>query len=236
MKVLYRPVTLLNQKVTNTFRCLPVADRPGGGTVRGKAALRHLNDVRKTAELNASVLVRAFADLSRANDLGHRFRLIVPVNSYALASGDASTRIVHAVKGLAPELRRTVIVEIFQFPKSMTLDSLDEITIPLLPFFENFMAEPEPGMDDFILFANCNYFGVSLDVEGRGLEGADALDRLTGFWAETVKKRLKLIVQGIADREIAVNARKYDAFAMDGPALGSDSENLEPAEPAAGTA
>lgn len=81
LKVLYRPVILLNQEVTNTFRCLPVADRPGGGTVRGKAALRHLNDVRKTAEFNASVLVRAFADLSRATGRGHRFHPIVPVNA-----------------------------------------------------------------------------------------------------------------------------------------------------------
>ena len=82
-------------------------------------------------------------------------------------------------------------------------------------------------MTDFTVFTNCNFFAVSLDLEGRGMGTGDSLGKLLEFFAKTAKKRLKAYIQGIAGQDVADRVRKSDAFAMDGPYLGADSEHLQ---------
>jgi len=226
MKVLYRPVLLVNHEATDFYRCLPVRLKNGVETARGKKALRYNNEIIETAEKNARVLSLAFADLTRAHAAGKKVRLIVPINSYAIASGDAATLIVKAIRELDEALRAAVIVEVYEFPKSLTLDMLADMTIPFLPFFDKFLAEPRPEMTDFTMFANSNYFGVSLNLGGRVEKGEDAVAVMTKFWAEATNRRLKVVVQGITEQDVADKATQYEAFALDGSLLGADMESM----------
>jgi len=204
-----------------------VAKAKDGTRVQGKAALRHGRDVLTTAERNAAILSQAFTALKRAHEAGNRYRLIVPVNSYAVATTETATLVVKAIKTLPEALRQAVIVELFDFPEPMSLDLLGDITVPLLAFFDKYMAEPGPELDDYTIFSNLNYFGVSLDLEARNVKGDEAMALMTRFWAEGTKRRLKVVVQGIEEPAIADKARQYEAFAIDGPLLGSDLESLD---------
>ena len=76
------------------------------------------------------------------------------------------------------------------------------------------------------MFANCNYFGVSLNMEAFSETGKEALGLLTEFWAEATKSRLKVVIQGITDQAIIDKAQQYEAFALDGPAIGADQKSL----------
>ena len=218
-QVRYRPVVLEGQEQTNTYRAL-AAD---SADVKGHDPLEHGGDIASTAKRAAEFLETAFTELVRAHAVGARMRLIVPVNSYALASNAGSTVLVRAVKTLPEILRTSVIVEVYQFPRSLTLDALDGITIPLLPFFSFYIARPPVAVEDFTVFANCNYQGICLDLDACG---EDREERLTASWAGAAKARLKLFVHGIASQAEADAARRYQVLGMDGPFLGEDRANL----------
>ncbi|MBT3239019.1 MAG: hypothetical protein HOK06_09270 [Rhodospirillaceae bacterium] len=226
MNLVYRPVNLITHDATGFFRCLPTTDKPDGTTVASKSLLSHDKDNISTAEKNAALLNQAFKDLADAFIIGGRPRLIVPLNSYALGTGDAATIIVQAFKELSEELRPAVIIELFDFPVTLTADILGDITIPVLPFFDKYMATPNPDNNDFTEFSNLNFFGVSLDLDASGATGEDAIADLTKFWAEATKRRLKVIVQGVQDQDVADKAQQYECFAMDGSLVGEDRPTL----------
>jgi hypothetical protein len=221
MRVRYRPVFLYGRKTPNTFRVLPIRESRNGAELSGKGLLAHRDSINDTAKRNEKILKAAFKEYKRARKSGFQGRLIVPLNSFALANAEGGARIVGAFKMLDGELRKNVIIEVFQLPRALSVGLLDEITIPLLAFFEHYVAGPEPDMVDFTLFTNLNYLGVVLDL---GMEngGGDMKDRVTKFWAEATKQKLKFFISGVKDRDILDLARRYEAFAIDGPVLGND--------------
>ena len=231
MPITYRPARILDREKIDTFRCIPVSEDTNGGIIAGKPALQHDRDIMLTAKENATVLRQAFKDLSHAFDSGHKIRMIVPVNSYALASSETSSLMVQAFKELDPAIRKDVILDVFDFPNPLTLDILDDITIRLMPFFDKLMAEPASDMDDFSPFTNCNYFGISIDLEARDITGDEAISVMTKFWGEATKRRLKVTVQGVTDAELSEKATRYEAFLQDGPYIGKDVSEPVPFTP-----
>jgi hypothetical protein len=228
MNVIYRPVRLINREVIDTFRCIPVREKTDEKKVADKRLLVHEKDILSTATKNAALLSAAFTELSKAFAAGNRYRLIVPINSYSLVSDAGATLIVRAMKELDPSLCSAVIAEFIDLPKSLNLDMLGDLTVPIIPFFDKYLAEPLPisGNDSFTIFSNCNYFGVSLNMEVSQASGQQAIGLLTEFWAEATKSRLKVVVQGVSDQAIVDKAQQYEVFALDGPAIGPDQERL----------
>jgi len=228
MDVTFRPIRLVNREVIDTFRCIPVTEKSDGTRTADKRLLLHDKDVMGTTVKNAEVLSKAFQALQKAFDAGNRYRMIVPINSYSLATNESTTLIVRAIKELDSSVRGAVIAEFVDFPASLTLDMLGDMTVPVLPFFDKYMAEPPPisNKDGFTMYANCNYFGVSLNMDTCG-DGEDAATGLlTKFWAEATKNRLKVVIQGVKDPEIVAKIEQYEIFAFDGPILGEDRDTL----------
>lgn len=228
MSVVYRPVRLLNREQLDTFRCLP-AHEGDDGVVRGKKSLlTHDGDVLGTATKNANVLRDAFNQLSKAFATGQRYRMIVPINSYSMASGEGATLIVQAMKELDESIRPAVIAEFIDLPRSINLDMLADMMIPVLPFLDKYIAEPRPlGKDDnFTMFSNCNFFGVSLDMEAAKTGGDEAIALLTKFWAEATNSRLKVVLEGVREQAVTDKAQQYEVFAIDGPAIAEDRPDL----------
>ena len=227
MNVVYRPVRLINREVIDTFRCVPVVKNPDSTTTVGKHLLTHDKNILLTATRNAALLKNAFAELTKTFAAGKRCRMIVPINSYSVASKEGATLIVKTIRELDKPLCEAVIAELIDLPKSLNLDMLGDMTVPFLPFFDKYLAEPR-GMseaEDFTLYSNCNYFGVSMDLEGLGTDES-AIARMTQFWAEAVKCRLKVVFQGVGNQAALDKAKQYEAFALDGPVIGADKEIL----------
>lgn len=231
MEILYRPVLLRGQEAANTYRCYPDA----GDGVTGKRALLHQGeDTTATARINAAVLSKAFTDLTYAHAEGKRVRLIVPVNAMALAESEAGTVLVAAFKELSQALRKFVVIEVFDFPDAMHIDSLADITIPLLPFFDYYLALPIAGEKDFTVYATTNYFGISIDLENMNGSEEEIAKTLGVADSGAKTRKLKLYVQGIAGDDMRAIVERYDPFAKDGPVFGADmpilGEILEAAE------
>ncbi len=223
MEILYRPVLIRGQETANTFRCYPDA----GDGVTGKRALLHQGeDTMATARINAAVLSKAFTDLTYAHAEGNRVRLMVPVNAMALAESEASTVLVAAFKELNEPLRKFVVIEVFDFPDDVYIDTLADITVPLLPFFDYYLALPVADERDFTVYATTNYFGISLDLEN--MDGTkEEIAKTIGIAAAGAEMRkLKLYVQGIAGNDMRVIAERYDPFAKDGTIFGADIPTL----------
>ncbi len=233
VELLYRPVLIRGQEAANTYRCYPIA----GDRILGKQALLHQGeDATATARINAAVLSKAFTDLTYAHSEGNRVRLMVPVNAMALAESEASTILVATFKELSEPLRKFVVIEVFDFPDDVHIDSLADMTIPLLPFFDYYLALPIAGEKDFTVYATTNYFGISIDLENmNGSEGEMA--KTLGIAAASAEMRnLKLYIQGIASDGMRKIVERHDPFAKDGPVFGADISVLGKMAEAAETA
>lgn len=224
----YRPIVDADGVHINTFRCRPYF-RAVDGTVFGtEVVLGHKGDIENTAARNALVLKLAFKALTRARTQDDDVKLIVPINSVALASREGRIVIHHAFEELLESLRSLIIVEVLNLPEKVSIDSLSDITIPMIPFTQNFIAEPHPATEDFTVFANCNYQGMIFDVSSFGDDIQVQRDKLTDFWAAATKARLKLMVRNIGGQEIADMAVRLEAQGMDGSLFGPDSTHLGP--------
>ena len=61
--------------------------------------------------------------------------MIVPINSYSLASDESTTLIDKAMKELDSSLYGAVIAEFMDLPASLTLDMLGDMTVTILTVF-----------------------------------------------------------------------------------------------------
>ena len=226
LSALFQPVLLHGQSTINTFRVVPALNAIDGSVRYGNDVIAYSGDPVKTAKINSFILDSAFSELALANEAGKNLRLIIPINSYSVVGSEGATLIVTAIKKLPKELRKNIIVELFDFPKHVTMNVLEDDIVPLFPFFENYTACPPDGMDDFTIFANCNFLGVSMD-----LTTLDQSTELTGkkimkFWASATKRRLKLFFQGVADEGVKQTAERYEAMGIDGPIIGEMVDTL----------
>ncbi len=224
----FRPLFRVGGRTAGAYRCVPVVLASDGGTRVDMAVLSPRADMHVVAARNAALMEDAFIGLADAHRQGNQVRIIVPVNSTSLASREAAAIIVGACKKLDPALRRYVIIEVFHLPSHLGIGSLDEITIPFMPFFNAFMAVPTPDMDDFTVFGNGNYFAVGIDLADRDLPPEEAQKRLMPFWAAAKKSRLEVFVHGIAGEAVKHLAERYEAAGMDGVFFGDDETAMPP--------
>ncbi len=228
MDIRYRPFIGHGDNMIKGFRCQPFFRDHEGREFGVETVLGHRGNIENTAGRNAAVLSVAFKTLARAIGQKQSLLLIVPVNSIALASRDGATAICRAFDELQDACKSAVIVEVFNLPKRVSVDSLGDITIPMLLYVSKFLATPHPETEDYSVFANLNYVGLTHSHSNAGKTAEERKKALTKFWSETTKARLKLCVSDIDDLEAAEQARQYEALAMDGPAIGIASEQLGP--------
>lgn len=224
--VRFWPVLRVGAEQAETYRCQPVLETAAGKKVSGPAMLEHRGDAQDTAERNAEVVRRSFSNLVKASHLGPPPRLIVPVDCSCLALKEGATAIVTEIKKLAEPLRRAVVMEVVNLPALLSLNILEDATIPLLPFCDFLIARPNPGMEDYVMFANCNYQGVSIDLKNRNLPSKVVHKRLKTFWAAARRARLQMFIEGIASKEAVETAERYEAEGMDGKLVGKGVKEL----------
>lgn len=221
MQLQYRPVFLRGQETANTYRCVLATE---SGTPDIQALMHEGDDIAATADRNAFILGKAFVDLAYVHGEGVATRLIVPVNAKTLLESDSATVLVTAFRQLNDRVRKAVIVEVFDFPDNidMDLDTLADITIPLLPFFDFYIARPASDVTDFTVFVNSNYFGIGLDLETMEGPPEQTLKTLNAVAIAAKKRKLKLFVQGVTNEDMAQAVNQHDPFAKDGPFLATD--------------
>ena len=222
---LFRPVVLPGQPQLSMHRCLPALAQPDGTIQTGKRLLLHTKSPAETARRNVRFLESAFSELTKAHDGGRREKIIIPVSTYSLVGNEPTSLIVSAFRKVNPEIRKSIIVDLFDFSDPLSLSLLEDSLIPLFPFIEIFAAEPKRDIEDFTVFANCNLFAVSIDFDDEEPK-PEQEKQLMKFWASATKSRLKLFVQGITSEGVREAAKRYEATGLDGPLIGADLKSL----------
>lgn len=222
----FKPVRLFGKEAINTYRVVPSLAAEDGSVKSGKSLVTFQGDPLKVAQRNSAVLEDAFKDFTRAYSDGRRLRLIAPISTYALVGKEGATLMVNAIKLLPGEVRANVIIELYDFPPQMAMNTLEDCMVLLFPFFENYIAQPSADMDDYTVFANCNMMGVSLDMDGQEQTGEAAEKIMKHFWAQGTKRRLKLFFEGLNEAAALETANRYEAMGVDGALIGENLETL----------
>jgi len=227
--ILFRPVWQPGQPHTDLFYAKPILRDGGGQEIFGKMPLARLPTVDATMQRQVTYLKQTFQALHMAFERGQRVRLLVRFHSLALATTEAATEVTDTMRSLSNDERRHIIPEIINFPKSLSLNTLDDITIPLMAFFGTWLAQPEKEQSSFTPFANLNYAGVILDLDDKPMDLKLAEKIIQLFVQRASHRRLPTWVLGIATPELARVARICGVYALSGAYMNMDSQTLGPA-------
>ncbi len=135
----------------------------------------------------------------------------MPVSSRALVGGENVSTVLTPLRAMDEDLRHKIIVEIHDFPSRLNLDTLEDITIPLLTFVGGFVARPPAGLTDATVFANCNYLALT-----RNMAGAADIKPIQKLWAIAAPKRLKMFLWNTPD-EMLHDAQRLEVFGCSQP-------------------
>jgi len=223
LDILYRPVWQTDQTNVDLFYARPILRDDAGEEIPGLTPLIRQPTVEGTMVRQIKYLTQAIEGMRLRFERGERFRLLVRINSVALATSEAASEVTEVLRTLTTEERAHMVPEILEFPKSLSLNTLDDITIPLMAFFETWIAQPEKEQADFTPFANLNYAGVSLDLFDKPMDLNLAGKVFQLFIQRASHRRLPTWILGLATPELAKLARIAGTNMLSGAYMDFDS-------------
>lgn len=223
LDITYRPVWEIDKPEIDLFQARPVLRTADGEEIPNYMPLVRLTTIDATMKRQVKYLKQAFQALRLRFERGERFRLLVRINSLALATTEAASIVTDVFRELNVEERQHIVVEVTDFPQNMSLDNMDDITIPLMPFFDNLLACPELDRTDYTLFANLNYAGVCLDLGDKPMDLKLAGKLFELFASRAAPRRLPMWILGIPAQDVANVARISQAAVLSGAYMDADS-------------
>jgi len=223
LDTVYQPVWETGNTHVDLFYAKPILRNEAGEELSGLTPLIRQPTVDATMQRQVKYLKQAFQALHIRFERGERFRMLVRINSVALATAEAASEVTDVLRTLTVEERHHIIPEIIAFPKSLSLNTLDDITIPLMAFFDTWLAQPEKEQADFTPFSNLNYAGVTLDLHDRPLDLKLAGKVFQLFAERASHRRLPTWVIGLATPELAKIARICGINVLSGAYMNMDS-------------
>lgn len=228
LDTIYRPVWETDKTHVDLFYAKPILRDADGNELPGLSPLVRQTTVEATMQRQVKYLKQAFQAMRTQFDRGERFRMLVRINSVALATSEAAAEVTDVLRELSTDERHHIIPEIIDFPRSLSLNTLDDITIPLMAFFDTWFAQPEKEQTDFTPFANLNYGGVALDLSDKPVDLKLAGKIFQLFAQRASHRRLPTWVLGISTLQLAKVARISGINALSGAYMSLDSEQPGP--------
>lgn len=223
LDIVYRPVWDTSRTGVDLFYARPILRDEAGEMLPGMTPLVRQPTVEGTLQRQIQYLSQAIEALRLRFGRGERFRLLVRINSVALATSEAAGEVTDVLRTLNAEERAHIVPEIIDFPKSLSLNTLDDITIPLMAFFDTWIARPEKEQADFTPFANLNYSGVTLDLLDTPMDLKLAGKVFKLFIQRSSHRRLPTWILGLPTPELAKLARISGANMLAGAYMDRDS-------------
>lgn len=223
LDTVYRPVWEVDRAEVDLFYAKPILRDASGDEIPGARPLARRQTVESTAKRQVKYLRQAFEAFLLRLERGDDFRLMVRVSTVAVATSEAASLVTDTFRMLNKDQRKKVVVEITDFPETLSVVNMDDITIPFMPFFDHLVARPNQGMTDYTMFANLNYAGVSLDLGDKPIDLKLAGKVLRVFAERAEFRRLPMWVLGLPSAEVAKVARIAQASALSGAYMDMDS-------------
>jgi len=226
LDIVYRPIWEIDKPKVDLFQAKALLRTADGKEIPNYMPLVRLSSIDATMKRQVQYLKQAFQGLRLRFERGERFRLLVHINSLALATSEAASVITAIFRDLTTEERDHILIKVSDFPQNMSLNNMDDITIPLMPFFTTLLACPEQDRTDYTLFANLNYAGVCLNLNDKPMTLKLAGKLFQLFASRATSCRLPIWIFGIPTQEVAKVARLSQAAVLSGAYM--DSESMLP--------
>lgn len=224
LEVFFRPIVDPRDEQVRIYRAVPVLNSDDGSKIGAKQVLAHDGDPMDTAERNAVVLQHCAAALAAAHSAGNAVFLMLPISAKALETKESSTAMVKVLKDLPDVCAKAAISHVFDLPDRVTLDTLDDVVVPLLITIDKFVLEPPAELEDYTDISSCNAQGVVLDMA----PGEGANMDLTKLWSRAAPRRLGIFVQNADNEDIIPMAERYEGRGVDGPVFGKLLHKIGP--------
>lgn len=223
LDIVYRPIWQVDTHSVDLFYAKPILRDQSGDEINGSMPLVRRDTVEATAKRQVRYLKQAFEALTLRFERGDRFRIMVRLNSVAVATAESASMVTDVFRTLSKEQRDHVCVEVSDFPQNLSVDNMDDITLVLMPFFDTLIARPNNDMTDYTLFANLNYAGVSLDLADKPMDLKLAGKVFKVFQERAERRRLDMWIMGLAGQDVAKVARLHQAKTLSGAYMNADS-------------
>lgn len=196
-----------------------------GGVLTGDDALldgsggRALNQ-KVLAKNTSAVLGSAAMEFNSPEFKGLGLPVIVPLNAAAFVVNHVANAFTKTCRELEEVFSGHIIFEAMNFPEPLTLAAVDDLAILLFPFSDRYLARPHLGAKDFKVFANCNFYGVSLHLQDKPWPVDKVIPHLENFVAKAKANRLPAYLHGagtgaIVDAALAAGCDFVDGAAID---------------------
>jgi len=107
--------------------------------------------------------------------------LHLPVPLSAMRYSSARFRFLQALKSLAPEVRRFLLLELTELPEGLPQSAMTELVTALAPYGRAVLARSENPSADVLGWRGCGLSGVSLDCHGLDPGDRTVQARLAAF-------------------------------------------------------
>lgn len=219
--LILRPIVANGDGNVVAHYCIPVASNKQGGRIFGDDVLlegsrQRALDQKTLARSTQKILRDAAGHLRSAANRGEAPRLVVPLNGMALGVRAVADAFATECRDLEKGFRDQLTFEVFNLPKGASLSQVDDIAILLYSFCRQYLARPKPGKPEFKVFANCNFSGISLNLQDKSWP----VERLTPFLGDFVEgakhNRLVTYLHGVGTGDVAEVAVQCGINYMDG--------------------
>ena len=222
--VFLRPVRKAEDDSLEAHYCVPAIRKSDGQLLVGDDIMLEgsQSKVLEAKILGANirwVLNKTIARMRMAAARGENAKTIIPINAMALTLKEVASAFSETCRQMEPELKEHFVVEAFNFAPNMNLSFLDNVAILFYPFSPVYLARPNRGWLDFKILANCNFQGVSMDMQNKSWPVEKVQPYLTNFVLNSQAHRLPTYAHGLATPAIATAAKEANFDFLDGNAF-----------------
>ncbi len=205
------PVVVSGAPAENLYYCMPEMEG-ADGTMSGDALLiagstERILDQALMAQNLSKMLSHVERFINKVSVDGKSASVIVPINVLGLGLSSFANVFTEKCRDMHNNSEGELVFELFSFPEKLSLDYLDNLSITVLPFCRHFIARPRSGWNNFTIFANCNFQGVSFHLMDKAWPAELIKPHLQTFCASAGAGRLHTYVHGIANDTIDKAAR-----------------------------
>ena len=224
--VVFRPIQTEQNKLMEFYRCVPVYRMPDETFVDASQSLRKGERAEDFWVKNEIVIKEGMDGLKVAIKKGLNTKLLIPVHAEVAAKKATARELLALFKTYDERLRKRVMVDVVGLEADVSMDMMEDVTIPLMAVTDKMVAQSPQGMDDFKIFSNLNYIGMSLDLLDKDWSGEELGEMLDSFALNSRHWRLRPFVTGVKTPNIMSAVMDIGPYGVDGRAHGPGTKHI----------
>ena len=226
LDAVFRPIQTEQNKISEFYRCVPVMSLPDGTFDDAPGALLAGKTPDEIWAKNKVVLTKGMDGLKNALKRGLNTKLMLPIHATCPLTKRTATEMIAFFKEYGEPLRKRIMIDIIGLPETLSVNMMDDVTIPVMAVTDKMVARCPPGMDDFKVFSNLNYMGMTLDLKNKDWEAEVLSEMLDSFTLNTRHWRLRPFVTGVKTRSQLQAALDVTPYGVDGRGQGAGTEHI----------